>query len=142
MRILIVEDDATLASCLRKGLEAEHHMVDTAADGEQGRSMAAGADYDLVILDLDLPHLDGVSVLKSLQQRKANLPVIVLTARGKVEDRVQCLDSGADDCLIKPFSFRELSARARALMRRSNCSRNRCSQCAIRISIVCSVSRQ
>jgi DNA-binding response OmpR family regulator len=120
MRILIVEDDVSLASFIRKGLEAEHHTVDTALDGEQGRSMAIGIDYDLVILDLNLPSMDGISVLKSLRQRKANLPVMVLTARSRVEDRVQCLDLGADDYLVKPFSFLELSARARALMRRSH----------------------
>ena len=114
MRILIVEDDVALSSFLRKGLEAEHHAVDTAQDGEQGRSMAIGIDYDLVVLDLNLPTLDGISVLKSLRHRKANLPVMILTARGRVEDRVQCLDLGADDYLVKPFSFLELSARARA----------------------------
>lgn len=120
MRILVVEDDLALSSYIQKGLEAEHHAVDTAADGEQGRSMAIGIDYDLVVLDLNLPKMDGLSVLKSLRQRKANLPVMILTARGKVEDRVQCLDCGADDYLAKPFSFLELSARARALLRRSH----------------------
>ena len=120
MRILIVEDDAALSSFIRKGLEAEHHTVDTAQDGEQGRSMAIGIDYDLVVLDLNLPGVDGISVLKSLRQRKANLPVMILTARSRVEDRVQSLDSGADDYLMKPFSFLELSARARALLRRSH----------------------
>jgi len=120
MRILVVEDDAALASFIRKGLEAEHHAVDTALDGDQGRAMAIGIDYDLVVLDLILPGLDGLSVLKSVRQRKANLPVMILTARSRVEDRVQCLDSGADDYLVKPFSFVELSARARALLRRSH----------------------
>jgi len=120
MRILIVEDDAALASFLRKGLEAEHHAVDVANEGNQGRSMAMEIDYDLVVLDLNLPGVDGLAVLKSLRQRKANLPVMILTARSRVEDRVQCLDSGADDYLVKPFSFIELSARARALLRRSH----------------------
>jgi DNA-binding response OmpR family regulator len=120
MRILIVEDDVALANFIRKGLAAEHHTVDTTLDGEQGRSMAIGIDYDLVILDLNLPSVDGISVLKSLRLRKANLPVMVLTARSRVEDRVQCLDLGADDYLVKPFSFLELSARARALLRRSH----------------------
>ena len=120
MRILIVEDDIALASFIRKGLEAEHHTIDTAQDGEEGRSMALGIDYDLVVLDLTLPGVDGLSVLRSLRQRKANLPVMILTARSRVEDRVQCLDSGADDYLVKPFSFLELSARARALLRRSH----------------------
>ncbi len=120
MRILIVEDDAALSSFIRKGLEAEHHAVDVAREGNQGRSMAMEFDYDLVVLDLNLPGMDGLSVLKSLRQRKANLPVIILTARSRVEDRVQCLDSGADDYMVKPFSFLELAARARALLRRSH----------------------
>ena len=119
MRILIVEDDAALASFIRKGLEAEYHAVDVASEGNQGRAMATQFDYDLVVLDLNLPGVDGLSVLKSVRQRKANLPVMILTARSRVEDRVQCLDSGADDYLVKPFSFLELSARTRALLRRS-----------------------
>lgn len=120
MRILIVEDDAALSSFIKKGLEAEHHAVDAVLDGEQGLSMAMGIDYDLTVLDLNLPGVDGLSVLKNLRQRKPKLPVIILTARSRVEDRVQCLDSGADDYLVKPFSFLELSARARALLRRSH----------------------
>jgi two-component system, OmpR family, copper resistance phosphate regulon response regulator CusR len=120
MRILIVEDDAALSSFIRKGLEAEHHAVDTANDGEQGRAMALEFDYDLVVLDLNLPGVDGLSILKSVRQRKTSMPVMILTARSRVEDRVQCLDTGADDYLVKPFSFLELSARARALLRRSH----------------------
>jgi two-component system copper resistance phosphate regulon response regulator CusR len=120
MRILIVEDDAALSSFIKKGLEAEHHAVDAALDGEQGLSMAMGIEYDLTVLDLNLPGVNGLTVLKSLRQRKPKLPVIILTARSRVEDRVQCLDSGADDYLVKPFSFLELSARARALLRRSH----------------------
>ena len=120
MKILIVEDDTALSSFIRKGLEAEHHAVDTASDGEQGRAMALEFDYDLVVLDLNLPGIDGLSVLKSVRQRKTSLPVLILTARSRVEDRVQCLDTGADDYLVKPFSFLELSARARALLRRSH----------------------
>jgi DNA-binding response OmpR family regulator len=120
MRILVVEDDAALSSFIRKGLEAEHHAVDTAAEGEQGRAMAIAIDYDLVVLDLNLPGVDGLSVLRSVRQQKTRMPVMVLTARSRVEDRVQCLDSGADDYMVKPFSFVELSARARALLRRSH----------------------
>jgi two-component system, OmpR family, copper resistance phosphate regulon response regulator CusR len=118
MRILVVEDDAPLATFVRKGLEAEHYAVDTAADGEQACFMALESDYDLLILDLNLPKLDGIEVLRAVRVRKPNLPVLVLTARSRIEDRVQSLDSGADDCLIKPFSFTELSARVRALLRR------------------------
>lgn len=120
MRILIVEDDAALASFVKKGLEAEHYAVDASGDGEQARSMATELEYDLVVLDLSLPRLDGVSVLRSVRARKPSVPILVLTARTRVEDRVQCLDLGADDYLSKPFSFTELSARIRALLRRSH----------------------
>src|ERR1700757_3883523 len=120
MRILIVEDDTALAGLVRKGLEAEHYVVDTSADGEQARAMAVEFDYDLLILDLNLPRLDGVSVLREVRSRKSSIPILVLTARHRVEDRVQCLDTGADDYLVKPFSFSELSARIRALLRRSH----------------------
>ena len=113
MRILIVEDDAALSSFIRKGLEAEHHAVHVAQEGNEGRSLALEFPYDLVALDLNLPGIDGLSVLKSLRQQKPNVPVMILTARSRVEDRVQCLDSGADDYRVKPFSFLELSARTR-----------------------------
>ncbi len=118
MRILVVEDDAPLASFVRKGLEAEHYAVDIAQDGELAREMASENDYDLVVLDLNLPKLDGISVLTAIRPKKPSLPVLVLTARSRVKDRVLSLDTGADDCLIKPFSFTELSARVRALLRR------------------------
>ncbi len=118
MRILVVEDDAPLANFIRKGFEAEAYAVDIASDGEQARNMAEDLDYDLVLLDLNLPKLDGISVLRHLRPLKPQLPVLVLTARSRVEDRVQALDASADDCLNKPFSFSELSARVRALMRR------------------------
>jgi DNA-binding response OmpR family regulator len=118
MRILVVEDDAPLATFVQKGLEAEHYAVDVASDGELARQMASESEYDLMILDLNLPKLDGISVLRAVRPRKPSLAVLVLTARSRVEDRVQSLDTGADDCLIKPFSFTELSARVRALLRR------------------------
>jgi len=119
MRILIVEDDTALAGFVRKGLEAEHYAVDMSSDGEQARALAAEFDYDLVILDLNLPGLDGVTILRDLRGRKPSIPILMLTARAKIEDRVLCLDAGADDYLVKPFSFSELSARVRALLRRS-----------------------
>ncbi|HET7441617.1 MAG TPA: response regulator transcription factor [Terriglobales bacterium] len=119
MRILIAEDDPALASFVRKGLEAEHYAVDVSGDGEQARGLASEFDFDLVLLDLNLPRLDGISILRDLRTRKASTPVLVLTGRSRVEDRVQCLDLGADDYLMKPFSFSELSARIRALLRRS-----------------------
>ncbi|MGP0020521.1 MAG: response regulator [Candidatus Sulfotelmatobacter sp.] len=120
MRILIAEDDEALAKFIRQGLEGEHYSVDVAPDGEQARTAATESDYDVVILDLNLPKLDGVSVLRHLRAKKPSMPVLVLTQRIRVEDRVQCLDTGADDYLAKPFSFSELSARIRALVRRSH----------------------
>ncbi len=120
MRILIAEDDAALAGFVRQGLQAEHYTVDVAEDGEQARTMGSEVDYDLVILDLGLPRMDGVNVLRHLRLKRPSLPVLVLTLRTRVEDRVQCLDTGADDYLPKPFSFSELSARIRALLRRSH----------------------
>ena len=119
MRILIAEDDAALAGFVRKGLEAEHYAVDVSSDGEQARALATELDYDLLVLDLQLPRLDGVSILKQVRASKPSVPILVLTARSRVEDRVLCLDAGADDYLVKPFSFSELSARIRALLRRS-----------------------
>jgi len=120
MRILIAEDDEALARFLRHGLESENYSVDILADGEQARQSAIASDYDVVILDLNLPKVDGVAVLRHLRLKKPSLPVLVLTQRTRVEDRVQCLDTGADDYLSKPFSFSELSARIRALVRRSH----------------------
>src|SRR5580658_10086842 len=120
MRILIAEDDAALAGFVCQGLQGEHYAVDVVEDGEQARAMGIEFDYDLVILDLNLPKLDGVSVLRHLRVKRPSLPVLVLTQRSRVEDRVTCLDIGADDYLPKPFSFSELSARIRALLRRSH----------------------
>ena len=118
MKILVAEQDSALASFLRKSLEAENYAVDLAGDGELARSLAWEFEYDLVIMELQLARLDGISLLRSLRIRKPSLPLLVLTARNKIEDRVQCLDLGADDYLAKPFSFAELSARIRALLRR------------------------
>jgi len=118
MRVLIAEDDVALASFVRKGLEAEHYAVDVSHDGEQTRAMAGELDYDLLMLDLNLPGVDGVAILRHLRTRKPSMPILVLTSRNRVEDRVQCLDLGADDYLGKPFSYAELSERIRALLRR------------------------
>src|SRR5664279_5923350 len=118
MRILVVEDDAPLASFLRQGLEAESYAVDIASDGDDGRWLASEIDFDLVVLDLNLPKMDGIAVLHAIRPKKPSLPVLVVTGRSRIEDRVQSLDSGADDCLMKPFSFTELAARVRALLRR------------------------
>lgn len=118
MRILLAEDDTALAGFVRKGLEAESYAVDVSADGEQAKALATELEYDLLVLDLNLPRLDGVSILKDVRLKKPTLPILILTARAKIDDRVRCLDGGADDYLIKPFSFSELSARIRALLRR------------------------
>src|ERR1700687_2667637 len=118
MRILVAEDDAALASFVKKGLESEHYAVDVSTDGEQARAMAGELDFDLLVRALPLPSLDGVTILRYLRTRKPSMPIMVLTGRTRVEDRVQCLDLGADDYLSKPFSFSELSARIRALLRR------------------------
>ena len=118
MRVLVVEDDAPLASFLQKGLEAEHYAVDVAPNGDDARWMASECDYDLMILDLNLPKLDGIEVLRALRPKKPSLPILVLTGRCRIEDRVQSLDCGADDYVMKPFSYTELSARVRALLRR------------------------
>ena len=124
MRILLAEDDTALAGFVRKGLEAESYAVDVSADGEQARALASELDYDLIVLDLNLPRLDGVSILRYVRSKKPSLPILILTARGRVDERVQCLDFGADDYLVKPFSFSELSARIRALCEGAGCHRS------------------
>ena len=111
MRILIAEDDEALAQFVRQGLENEHYTVEVFADGEQARQAATEGEYDLVVLDLNLPRLDGVSVLRQLRVKKPTLPILVLTQRNRVEDRVQCLDTGADDYLAKPFRMEEFLSR-------------------------------
>jgi len=108
MRILIAEDDEALARFVRQGLEGEHYSVDVFPDGEQARTAATETEYDVVILDLNLPKLDGVSVLRHLRAKKPSLPVLVLTQRTRVEDRVQCLDTGADDYVPKSLSSTSL----------------------------------
>jgi two-component system copper resistance phosphate regulon response regulator CusR len=118
MRVLVAEDDGPLSEFICKGLEAEKYIVDAATDGEMAREMAAKCEYDMLVLDLNLPRVDGTAVLKMLREKRSQMPVLVLTARNTLEDRVAVLDMGADDYLVKPFSFSELSARLRALMRR------------------------
>lgn len=120
MRLLLAEDDPAVANFVKKGLAAEHYAVDISRDGEQAKVMASEFNYDLLVLDLTLPRLDGVVILRYLRIRKPSMPILVLTGRNQVEDRVQCLDMGADDYMGKPFSFSELSARIRALLRRSH----------------------
>jgi DNA-binding response OmpR family regulator len=117
MRILVVEDEAAIADFLQRGLGAEGHVVGVAEDGIDGERRTRAEDVDLVILDLMLPGRDGFSVLQSIRETKPGLPVIVLSARADVEDRVTGLDLGATDYVTKPFSFDELAARVRAHLR-------------------------
>ncbi len=118
MRVLVVEDDRALGAFLKSGLEIEGHRVGWVEDGEAGLLRAATDHPDLVILDLSLPKRDGMEVLAEMRARHNEASVLVLTGRSNVQARVQCLDMGADDCLLKPFSFYELAARCRALQRR------------------------
>ena len=118
MRILVVEDEPKLARALQKGLSEEQYAVDVAHDGEDGLAMALDGVHDLVVLDIMLPKRDGLAVLRELRNRRSQTPVLLLTARDAVADRVTGLDTGADDYLVKPFAFDELLARIRALLRR------------------------
>ena len=119
MRILLVEDDDKIASFIVKGFKAEGFAVDHAADGEDGLHLALTEPYDAAIIDLMLPKLDGLSLIEQMRREKIRTPVIILSARGSVDDRVQGLHTGGDDYLTKPFAFSELLARVQALIRRS-----------------------
>src|SRR5712692_1650115 len=118
VRVLIVEDERKVAKALREGLEAEHYDVHVAGTGEEGFFLVNHESFDLVVLDLMLPRRDGLEVLTTLRKRGLQTPVLILTAKDTVDDRVHGLDSGADDYLVKPFAFPELLARVRALLRR------------------------
>jgi heavy metal response regulator len=118
MRLLVIEDEKKVASFIKKGLEEEHYAVDVAYDGEEGLYLSETNDYDLVILDLMIPKIHGWDVLKKIRAKRNNVPILVLTARDSIEDKVKGLDSGCDDYLTKPFAFAELLARIRALLRR------------------------
>src|SRR5213080_4268230 len=118
MRILVVEDEKKVASFIQRGLAAENYTVDVAHDGDTGLTRALEGHYDLLVLDLMLPGRDGATVLRELRARRQTLPILLLTARAAVSDKVHGLDLGADDYLTKPFEFVELLARVRALLRR------------------------
>ena len=118
MRILVVEDEKKVASFIKRGLEEEGYAVDAVFRGNDGYDLASQGIYDLIVLDISLPGMDGISVLKGLRERSVATPVLLLTVRATIEDKVLGLDSGADDYLTKPFAFEELLARVRALLRR------------------------
>jgi DNA-binding response OmpR family regulator len=120
MRILIVEDDSPVAKFLSSGLEGEHYEVRIATTGRQVSQIMDASPCDLIILDLNLPDVNGMEVLRQVRNARPHLPVLILTGSARVEDRVDGLDSGADDYLTKPFAFSELTARIRALLRRSS----------------------
>lgn len=124
MRVLIVEDERRLSGIIKRGLLEEGYAVDSAYDGEEGQYFAESVSYDVMILDVMLPRKDGLEVCRDLRQKKMNMPILMLTARDSVEDRVRGLDAGADDYLVKPFAFNELLARIRALLRREGSSKS------------------
>src|SRR5262245_49532874 len=119
MRILLVEDDVKIASFAKKGLRAAGYAVDHAPDGETGLHLALNEPYDAAIVDIMLPKLDGLSLIKQMREKKINTPVIVLSAKDSVDDRVKGLQTGSDDYMTKPFAFSELLARVQALIRRA-----------------------
>jgi DNA-binding response OmpR family regulator len=123
MRILVAEDDQYLGPSLKKGLEGSHYAVDLVTDGEEALSVGLAIPYDLIILDIMLPRIDGLAVCRKLRDQKRMTPILFLTALSGIDQRVNGLDSGADDYLTKPFAFRELEARVRALLRRDGPSK-------------------
>lgn len=120
MKILVVEDEIKLARAIKRALELQNHAVDMVHDGREGYDLAAAGHYDVVILDMMLPHLDGVAICQQLRAEKIDTPLLMLTAKGQVSDKIAGLDSGADDYMVKPFSFEELFSRIRALARRAH----------------------
>lgn len=118
MKILVVEDEKKVGAFIKKGLEEENHSVELAYDGERGEELAGKESFDLIILDILMPKKDGLTLLKELRAKPDHTPVLVITAKGSVDDKVRGLDSGADDYLVKPFAIAELLARVRSLLRR------------------------
>jgi len=124
MRILVVEDERKVANFLQQGLQEEHYTVDVANDGEEGAAMALAQSFDLIVLDLLLPKKDGVTIVRELRAKQITTPVLMLTAKSSVDNRVEGLDAGADDYLTKPFAFAELLARVRSLLRRGTAEKS------------------
>jgi two-component system copper resistance phosphate regulon response regulator CusR len=125
MRILLIEDESALGAVIRQGLEAARYSVEWARDGNEGMRLAQRAEHDLIVLDLMLPGKDGWSICEDLRSRKVRTPILMLTAKGEVGDRVRGLEMGADDYLTKPFAFPELRARVQALLRRDRTNKAR-----------------
>ncbi len=117
MRLLLVEDDKKIAKTLQRGLQEEYYSVDVSHDGKEGLYLATTNEYDVILLDLMLPSMDGVNLCKALRRKRVHTPVIMLTAKGEIEERIEGLDSGANDYLPKPFAFEELLARIRVQLR-------------------------
>lgn len=124
MNILLIEDDLRVADLIKRGLEEQDFSVILAYDGEMGRKLALSNDYDLIITDIILPKINGIDLCKEIRSAKPNTPIIMLTALGTTDDKVEGFDAGADDYLVKPFDFRELQVRIRALLNRKNNSFN------------------
>ena len=120
MRILVIEDERKIAQFIRRGLKEEGYAVDVASDGEEGHFLSTTNDYDIIILDLMLPKMDGMILCKKLREEKNPVSIIMLTAKDEVEDKIRGLDTGADDYLTKPFAFEELLARIRAALRKKD----------------------
>jgi DNA-binding response OmpR family regulator len=118
MRILVIEDEVKLANAIKRALELQNYAVDVANDGTKGYDLAAGEEFDLIILDIMLPGMDGITICRQIREDGIHTPVLMLTAKGQISDKVTGLDIGADDYMVKPFSFEELFARIRALIRR------------------------
>lgn len=118
MRVLLIEDDDKISSFIRKGLREAGYMVDIASEGPDGLAKALNAPYDMAIVDIMLPGLDGLTIIEKMREQKVEIPVLILSARQSVDDRVQGLQRGGDDYMVKPFSFSELLARVQALIRR------------------------
>ncbi len=123
MKILIIEDEKKVASFIKKGLEEECYSIDVAIDGREGLKLITSEEYDLIIMDIMIPYIDGITLLKDVRKRDISTPILMLTVKDSIKDKVEGLDAGADDYLTKPFAFEELLARIRSLLRRSGDSK-------------------
>jgi DNA-binding response OmpR family regulator len=136
VKVLIIEDDKTIRNFVSQGLREEGHMVLSAADGKSGLEMAFSSDYEFIILDLMLPKLDGLAVCRAIREKGGKVPILMLTARDSVENRVEGLEAGADDYLVKPFAFSELVARIRAISRRKDDAQTALDVAGLRMDLI------